>query len=291
MARDADVFAGGVAVVTGAGSGIGAGIARRAGALGMTVVAADINEAAAQNTVREIAEVGGKAEAVKVDVSQPEELDRLAELVFARHGEVRLLINNAGIETIGYSWEIPTARWEATLNINIHGVIHGVRAFVPRIIATGKEAWIGNLSSVGGFSHMPGQTAYTVTKHAVQAFSEGLYLEMEVKNLPIHVSTIVPGMLRTNIFNAEAGTGEPAGSAIHRRAMFEMMRDYGMDLDEGCRLFLEQMADNKFWVHSQPEMSEQIIGARIKFLSEQIPPIMPDVARQIAAAEAGESAT
>ncbi|MBB4613947.1 SDR family NAD(P)-dependent oxidoreductase [Novosphingobium taihuense] len=282
MAPDKDVFSGGVAVVTGAGSGIGAGLARRAGALGMTVVVTDINEASAAETVAAIEAAGGRAEAEKVDVSVPGELDRLAELVFDRHGEVRLLINNAGIETVGNSWEVPAARWEATLNINLHGVIHGVRAFVPRIIASGKEAWIGNLSSVGAFGQMPGQTAYTVTKHAVQAFSECLYLEMELKALPIHVSAIVPGMMRTNIFNAEAGEGEPDNAAKHRRAMFEMMRDHGMDLDEGCRLFLEQMAQNRFWVHSQPEMSKQIIGGRVKFLQEQIAPIMPDIARQIA---------
>jgi len=282
MARDKDVFEGGVAVITGAGSGIGAGLARRAGALGMTVVVTDINLAAAEQTVAEIKAAGGKAEAEKVDVSTPEELDRLAATVFGRHGSVRLLINNAGIETVGNTWEIPTARWEATLNINVHGVIHGVRAFVPHIIASGQEAWIGNLSSVGAFGQMPGQTAYTVTKHAVQSFSECLYLEMELKGLPIHVSAIVPGMLRTNIFNAEAGAGEPANAASHRKAMFEMMRDYGMDLDEGCRLFLEQMAQNKFWAHSQPEMSEQLIGGRVKFLQEQLPPIMPDLARQIA---------
>ncbi|MGE8134366.1 SDR family NAD(P)-dependent oxidoreductase [Novosphingobium subterraneum] len=283
MALDKDVFAGGVAVVTGAGSGIGAGLARRAGALGMTVVVTDINEAAAAETVAAIKAAGGKAEAEKVDVSIPEELDRLAELVFARHGEVRLLINNAGIETVGYTWEVPTARWEAALNINLHGVIHGVRAFVPRIIASGKEAWIGNLSSVGAFGQMPAQTAYIVTKHAVQAFSECLYLEMELKKLPIHVSAIIPGMMRTNIFNAEGGVGEPANASGHRRAMFEMMRDYGMDLDEGCRLFLEQMAENRFWVHSQPEMSEQALGSRIRFMQEQTPPVMPDIARQIAA--------
>ena len=75
---------------------------------------------------------------------------------------------------------------------------------------------------------------------------------------------------------------EDDGSTATARLMFEMMRDYGMDLDEGCRLFLEQMAENRFWVHSQPEMSEQIIGGRVKFLQEQIPPIMPDLARQIA---------
>src|SRR5215207_8398899 len=99
MNRDAEVFSGGVAVITGAGSGIGAGLARRAGALGMTVVVADIDETAAAATVDQIITAGGKADATRVDVSQPDELDRLAERVFAVHGEVRLLINNAGIET------------------------------------------------------------------------------------------------------------------------------------------------------------------------------------------------
>ncbi|MBO9723908.1 MAG: SDR family NAD(P)-dependent oxidoreductase [Novosphingobium sp.] len=281
MARDAEVFAGGVAVITGAGSGIGAGLARRAGALGMTVVVADINQTAAQATVDAIQSAGGAAEAVRVDVSRPEELDQLADHVFATHGDVRLLVNNAGIETVGFTWEIPVARWEATLDINIHGVIHGVRAFVPRMLESGKEAWIANLSSIGGFSVMPAQTAYIVTKHAVQAFSECLYLEMQLKEAPIHVSSIIPGMLKTNIFNAEAGAGEPEAAASHRRKMAEMMNAYGMDLDEGCRLFLEQIAENKFWVHSQPEMSRQVLEGRMAFFHNETPPLMPDIAHEI----------
>jgi NAD(P)-dependent dehydrogenase (short-subunit alcohol dehydrogenase family) len=282
MAQDADVFAGGVAVITGAGSGIGAGLARRAGALGMTVVVCDVNPATAQATAAAIVAAGGRAEAETVDVSRPEALDDLAERVFARHGAVRLLVNNAGIETIGYTWEVPAARWEATLNINLHGVIHGVRAFVPRIIASGQEAWIGNLASVGAFGQMPAQTAYTVTKHAVQAFSECLYLEMELKGLPIHVSSIVPGMVRTRIFDAANNDGEPAHSQGHRSAMAAMMRDHGMDLDQACRLFLEQIAENRFWVHNDPAMSAEIIAGRVRFLQDQTPPVMPDLARQIA---------
>ena len=281
MAHDADVFAGGVAVVTGAGSGIGAGLARRAGALGMTVVVADVNEAAAAETASRIVAAGGTAEAFRIDVSVPTELDRLADHVFGQYGEVRLLINNAGIETVGFTWEVPLERWEATLNINVHGVIHGVRAFVPRMIASGKEAWIGNLSSVGAFGIMPAQTAYTVTKHAVQSFSECLYLEMDLKAPQIHVSAIIPGMMKTNIFNAEGGAGEPSNAEGHRRKMFEMMRDYGMDLDEGCKLFLEQMAANKFWVHSQPEMSKDIIDGRIAFFQGQQAPVLAEMARRI----------
>ncbi len=281
MAKDIEAFADGVAVITGAGSGIGAGLARRAAALGMTVVVADIDLAAAEATARAISEASGKGEAVRVDVSDPAELDRLAAHVHARHGDVKLLVNNAGIETIGYSWEIPSDRWERTLDVNIHGVVHGVRAFLPRMIASGKEAWVANLSSVGGFSVMPAQTAYIMTKHAVQAFSECLYTEVELVGAPIHVASIIPGMLKTSIFNAGAGEGEPPAAAAHRRKMFEMMRDYGMDLDEGCRVILEQVAEGKFWVHTQPEMSREIIDARIAFFQGQEAPLLPDTVRHL----------
>jgi len=281
MAQDFEVFSGGVAVITGAGSGIGAGLARRAGELGMTVVVSDISEPRAQSVAGEIRANGGKAEAQIVDVAKPEELDRLAALVHDRFGDVRLLINNAGIETLGYVWEIPAARWEATLNINIHGVVHGVRAFVPYMLKSGKEAWIGNLSSIGGLSVMPTQTAYIITKHAVQAFSECLFLEMELAKAPIHVSSIIPGMIKTSIFDEAAGAGEPHAASHHRKVMREMMAAYGMDLSEGAKIFLEKMAAGEFWVSSQPEMTEMVTSGRIEFLRTQSVPTLGEQARQL----------
>lgn len=281
MTKDEEKFAGGVAVITGAGSGIGSGLARRAGELGMTVVVTDINGAAAEIVAVQIRDAGGKAEALMVDVSRPEELDRLAEAVFAKHGSVRLLVNNAGIETLGFSWEIPAARWEATLNINLHGVIHGVRAFVPRMLASSEECWIGNLASIGSFGMMPTQAAYTVTKHAVQSFSECLYLEMELKQAPIHIASIIPGMLKTGIFNAEGGAGEPAEAAQYRRTMHDMMAAYGMELDEGCRIIMEGLAANKFWVSTQPEMTTGLLASRIAFFEGQEPPVLAEQAKAL----------
>ncbi|HLU91333.1 MAG TPA: SDR family NAD(P)-dependent oxidoreductase [Pedomonas sp.] len=281
MTVDQQKFAGGVAVITGAGAGLGSGLARRAGALGMTVVVTDIDGGRAEKVAREIIEAGGKAEALVIDVSRPEELDRLAETVFERHGGVRLLINNAGIETLGYTWEIPAARWEATLDINIHGVIHGVRAFVPKMLAKGEEAWIANLASVGSFGMMPTQTAYILTKHAVQSFSECLYLEMEVAEAPIHVSSIIPGMVKTSIFDASAGEGEPEAAARHRKTMHDMMANYGMDLDEACKVILEQVAANKFWVSTQPEMTDSMVAERIAFLTAKEAPRLNDTTRQL----------
>lgn len=281
MTEEEKVFAGGVAVITGAGAGIGMGIARRCGQIGMTVVVTDIDLDRARKVAGEIVAAGGKAEALQVDVSRPEALDALAQDVFDRHGAVRLLVNNAGIETIGLTWEIPAARWEKTLDINIHGVVHGVRAFVPHMLRVGSEAWIGNLASVGSFGIMPTQTAYIMSKHAIQSFSECLYLEMEMAKAPINVCSIIPGMLKTSIFDAEAGEGEPASAARHRATMAHLMANHGMDLDEGCRRFVEGMARRQFFISSQPDMTDGSIAGRAAFLQAQEAPIMHDAAKQL----------
>lgn len=281
MTEEEKVFAGGVAVITGAGAGIGMGIARRCGQIGMTVVVTDIDIERARKVAGEIVAAGGKAEALQVDVSRPEALDALAQDVFDRHGAVRLLVNNAGIETMGLTWEIPAARWEKTLDINIHGIVHGVRAFVPHMLRVGSEAWIGNLASIGSFGIMPTQTAYIMSKHAIQSFSECLYLEMEMVKAPINVCSIIPGMLKTSIFDAEAGEGEPASAARHRATMADMMANYGMDLDEGCRRFVEGMAKRQFFISSQPDMTDDSIAGRVAFLQAQQAPIMHDAAKQL----------
>ncbi|MFT4054414.1 MAG: SDR family NAD(P)-dependent oxidoreductase [Novosphingobium sp.] len=281
MALEQDKFGGGVAVVTGAGAGIGMGLSRRFAGIGMHVVVTDVSIERAEGVVAQIQANGGKAEALQVDVSKPEALDELAETVFAKHGSVRVLVNNAGIETMGYTWEIPAARWEATLDINIHGVVHGCRAFIPRMIAQGGESWIANLASIGAFGQMPTQTAYMMTKHAVQSFTECLYLELEHAGHPIHVSSIIPGMLKTSIFEASAGKGEPEAAARHRTIMREMAMAYGMDLDEGCAIFVRKMAENLFWVDSQPEMTTDAVNSRLEFLGRQGEPRLTEQSRAL----------
>jgi len=281
MMHEQRVFQGGVAVVTGAGSGIGMGIAKRCAAIGMTVIVTDIDEARARAVAAEIESTGGRAEAIQVDVSRPEALDALAADIFARHGSVRLLVNNAGIETLGLTWEIPAARWETTLNVNIHGVVHGVRAFVPHMLKAGQEAWIANLSSVGAFGQMPTQTAYIMSKHAIQAFSECLHLELEMTGAPIHVSSVIPGMLKTGIFAAEAGKGEPESASRHRATMAHMMASYGMDLDEGCQRIVAAIAANRFWADTQPEMTNDLVAGRIAFLQGREAPVLSDQTRQL----------
>lgn len=281
LTRAESKLAGGVAVITGAGAGIGAGFARRAGELGMIVYVTDISLDRAEATAKVIKETGGSAEALQVDVSVPMELDRLADYVFSRHGSVRLLINNAGIETMGFAWEIPVTRWDATLDINIRGVIYGVRAFVPRMLKSGEECWVANLGSVGSFGVMPTQTAYLLTKHAVQAFSEGLFLEMKLVRASIHICSVLPGMLKTSIFDAEAGREEPESASTYRKSMHDMMSAQGMDLDEGCRVMMREIAEGKFWVSSQPQMTADATSFRAEFLKKQRDPEVTEQAKYL----------
>lgn len=275
---DLSVFTGGVAVVTGAGAGLGEGLARRAAELGMTVVVADIDETRAQAVAEDIQSKGQSAVAIKVDVSKAEELDRLADWVEENQGPVRLLVNNAGVETIGNSWELSADLWDRTLDINIHGVIHGVRAFLPRMIASGQKGFVANLASVGAFGQMPLQTAYIVTKHAVQSFSECLHLELELKQSKVQVSSIIPGMVKTRIFQDAKPSQDPM-AAHHQKIMRDMMATYGMDLDEACRVIFDQMAAGHFWVSTQPEMTMNLAANRALFLTERTAPTLTDETR------------
>jgi NAD(P)-dependent dehydrogenase (short-subunit alcohol dehydrogenase family) len=268
------VFKGGVAVITGAGSGIGEGLARLAAQQSMRVVLADVALDRAEAVAEDIRAAGAEALAVHTDVSEPEALDRLAAITHETYGDVTLLVNNAGIETLGFVWELPAALWEKTLNINIHGAIHGVRAFVPRMLDSGKRAWIANTSSIGGLGIMPIQTSYVLSKHAILSFSECLYLEMQVKKAPIHVSAILPGPVATRIFD-DSTTGADPVNARHREIMRSMLKSEGIGGYAAAELILPQIAAGKFWVSTHPETTQEFANNRARHLSALADPALP----------------
>ncbi|MCX2981765.1 SDR family NAD(P)-dependent oxidoreductase [Halieaceae bacterium IMCC14734] len=271
MTEQLDRLRGGVAVITGAASGIGEALALQAAELDMSVVLADISKQRIDELAGTIEANGGRALAVETDVSKPEALDALADAAYDAFGEVRLLVNNAGIETLGFSWEIPAATWDKALGININGVVHGVRAFAPRMIAAGKPAFIANTSSVGGLGIMPVQTAYIMSKHAVLAFSECLRLEMELKQAPIEVSVILPGPVATRIFIDAEGGADPI-SELHREQMKAMLTHSGISANEAAQLILPQIASGNFWVSTHPEMTAEMAEQRAQTLTDRPQP-------------------
>lgn len=259
-----DDFAGGVAVITGAGAGIGAGLAREAARIGMTVIVADIAADRAAEVVADITARGGRGEPATVDVRDDAAMDALAAAVRRRHGKVRLVINNAGVEMLGFSWELSAEQWRRSTDINVMGVVNGVRAFAPGMIEdtrAGGRAAIANVSSVGGLSCSPMMAPYTVSKHAVLSFTECLLLEMELTGHPIDISLIVPAMVRSRIFD-DAPVAAGAGWAEAYRAQLHARMGDAMDVDEAARVIFEGLAERRYWVSTQPEATQAVAGRR-----------------------------
>lgn len=272
------MFNDGVAVITGAGSGIGEALARRAASRGMKVVLADIDADRIDRVASEIRDIGGAAVGVQTDVADPAALDRLAAVTYAVFGDVRLLVNNAGVETVGYVWDIPADLWERSFKINVLGVVNGVRAFAPRMLELGSPAHIANVASVGAISMFPGETAYICGKHAVLSFTEGLYLEMRMQGKPIHISAVMPGPVATRIFDDAKGAG---AAEHHHRSVMKTMLAEGMQPGEAARIILDGIAKGDFWVSTHPELTAQAARGRAEYLSGLKAPILAETARNI----------
>lgn len=274
-------FAGGTAVITGAGSGIGEGIARVAGSLGMNVVLADVARDRIEQVAAEIEAAGGAALPIVTDVTDIAALERLADAAYARFGEVRLMVNNAGIETIGFSWEISDETWDRLLSINIRGVVHGSRIFARRMLEGGKAGYISNIASIGALGMMPTQAPYMMSKHAVLSFTECLFLEMQLKNAPIQVSAVLPAQVRTRIFE-DAPADRGSGFVERQREMMHaMITEVGLTPEEAGHAILKGIAAGDFWVSTHPEATAQMATARSDYLAKLAPPTMAEQARAL----------
>ena len=185
-----------VAVITGAGSGIGAALAKGFAKQGMRVVVADINEANAQATATSI---GNTAIARRVDVADSEAVQALADFCFSDLGQVDLLINNAGVFQGGLSWERSNEDWDWALGVNLYGIIHGIRAFVPRMIAQDTDGHVVNTASVAAYVAGPMSAPYVVSKSAAMSVSECLALDLQMVNAKIGASVLTPSNFNTSI--------------------------------------------------------------------------------------------
>ncbi|MFL6599871.1 MAG: SDR family NAD(P)-dependent oxidoreductase [Steroidobacteraceae bacterium] len=207
------------AVVTGGGSGIGAALCWRWARAGMKVVVADIDLAAAERVCVALQAAGHTALAAKVDVSQATEVEQLAVLAYETYGSVDLLCNNAGIVPSGRYrpvWEYPLEDWQWAFDVNVMGVVHGLRSFVPRMLAQNTPAHIVNTASVAGLVSGSGSPVYSAAKHAVVRVTEALYASLQELHAPIGVTLLCPGLVNTRIYESERNRPEnlrPASGA------------------------------------------------------------------------------
>ncbi|KQX53273.1 MULTISPECIES: SDR family NAD(P)-dependent oxidoreductase [unclassified Streptomyces] len=250
----AEVFGGRTAVITGASSGIGAGLARHAAGLGMKLVLADIAADRLAAFAEELRAGGAEVESVVTDVAEPASVEALADTAYTRFGTVDLLVNNAGIMSMGWSWEIPAERWDAMLRINIGGYVNGIRAFVPRMLERGAKAWVVNVSSIGGMLPSPLMAPYSVTKFGTLALTESLHHEMLMKGAPIQVSVVTPGSVKSEIFRAaRPGETVPPEIAAFNEQLQTLADEHGLTPEEHAERVFEMVAEGKYWAIPQPE--------------------------------------
>jgi len=200
-------YTGKVAVVTGGASGIGWGIAERCAAEGMKVVIADIEGPALQKAARTLQEGGAEVLAVRTDVSKIGDVEALAQKTVDTFGGIHLLFNNAGVNTENSLrkpvWENTIADWEWMLSVNLWGVVHGVKVFLPIMMRQNTECHIVNTASMAGLIAEPQLVIYAVTKQGIIALSEGLYIQLKERKSPIGVSVLCPAFVSSRLFEAE----------------------------------------------------------------------------------------
>jgi NAD(P)-dependent dehydrogenase (short-subunit alcohol dehydrogenase family) len=206
-------FSGKLAVITGGGSGIGRAIAHRLAREGMRVVIADVEERALADTVDALRRAGAEADGVQVDVTDYGSVEHAALEVAERHGNVHLQLNNAGVGALEDVplWELPLNDWRWTFAVNVWGVIHGLKAFLPAMLAHGEPGHVVNTSSGnGGLVLVPSTPIYAASKAAVSAITETLHLQLRARAANIKASVLYPGphVVATNIFDAKRNRPE-----------------------------------------------------------------------------------
>jgi NAD(P)-dependent dehydrogenase (short-subunit alcohol dehydrogenase family) len=274
-------LSGRVAVVTGAASGIGRGLAERFAAERMKVVLADIEEGPLAAAEGELATAGADVLAVVTDVASRASVDALAAATAERFGPVHVLCNNAGVAAgMGPIWEATEADWQWVLGVNLMGVVHGVQAFVPGMVAHGEPAHVVNTSSVLGLSS-GGGSVYSVSKHAVTRLSEGLYHDLRSAGAAVGVSVLCPGMIATRIVTADRNRpahlrnpdGEDPPEVLGRRAVVqERFLEVGMPPAEVAGMVVDAIHDDRFYVLTHPDMIRPQVEERLRAILADAPP-------------------
>ena len=252
-----------VAVITGAASGIGRGLAERFAAEGMKVVLADVEKEQLVKLEADLSAKGATVLAVRTDVSKASEVEDLAAQTLDTFGAVHILCNNAGVVCSRPIWEHTLADWEWVLGVNLWGVIHGIRTFVPHMLAQGDECHIVNTASILGLVGGSGEGIYKVSKHGVVVLSETLADELAQKGANIQVHVLCPGWVRTGILASDRNRPDalqnPAtetplhqqtlGGSQNARAEMEA----GLSPAEVAAQVYNAIQNGTFYIHTHPE--------------------------------------
>ncbi len=262
-----------VAVVTGAASGIGRSLAGRLAVEGMHVVLADVEERALRDAV---AGIGGDAVACTTDVTSMESVEALAEFTYDTFGAVHVLCNNAGVFQGGLLWECTDADFEWTLGVNVMGIVHGVRAFVPRMLVAGTEGHVVNTVSMAGLASTPFSGPYDVSKFAAMAATECLAHDLASVGAAIKVSALCPGLVDTGISRsrrnrpAALDTPQSDSGAFVEQALVDGTAG-SMSPAAVADLVLEAIRAEHFLVPTRPSYAGQLADRTEDLVARNLP--------------------
>jgi NAD(P)-dependent dehydrogenase (short-subunit alcohol dehydrogenase family) len=269
-----------VAAVTGAASGLGRSMALAFAAEGMDVALADVDEVSLSAVQEEVLAKNVRAITLKVDVSQADQVEGFRDQTLTRLGGVHVVCNNAGVSPLGPVWENSVADWEWILGVNLWGVIHGVRAFTPHLLAQ-DEGHIVNTASVAGLISPPGSGAYNVTKHAVVALSETLQHDLRERSSRVGVSVLCPAYVPTRITESERSRPKELGVAtkspetLAREAMLKKAVTSGkVSADQVAQAVVAAIKAGRFYILTHPRI-KGAIQARMEDILESRPPRNP----------------
>lgn len=269
-----------VAVVTGGASGIGLAMANAFASAGCSVVLSDVQADALAAAEAEVGAHGVATMSVLTDVSDREQVDALATAVMERFGAVHVVCNNAGVASRAEPWAGSIEAWEWTMGVNFWGVVYGVRAFLPLVAASGG-GHIVNTASIAGL--FPGfGPSYAASKHAVVAITESLYHSVAMSPVPIGVSCVCPGWVRTGIMDADRNWPSDRGELPLDDELSAVQIDYvRRAIDEGTQpaavadLVVDAVRSNRYWVFPHPDFLE-IAVQRFHSIAEQLDPAQPE---------------
>ena len=269
-----------VAVITGGASGLGRAFADKAASLKMKLVLGDIRAEPLQQAVAELTSAGAEVVALAGDVSKPEYIEALAALATDSFGAVHCLFNNAGVGSGGLIWENTVKDWQWVLNVNLWGVIHGVRTFTPLMLAAARndpdyEGHIVSVSSIAGLIAPGLMGAYNVSKHAVVAHSESLYHDLAKVEPRIAASVLCPGFTPTGISKSHISRpadmqniGGPTDSMIKAQQMIERAVSAGrLTAVDVANITFDAIREKQFYILSHPNFMK-LVKARLEDIAE-----------------------
>lgn len=267
------------AVLTGAASGFGLELARRCAGLGMKIVMADVQQDALDRAAAEVAELGqskgAEVLACRLDVSKAEEVEALGAAVLARFGAPHLVFNNAGVGAGGLIWEHTLADWQWVIGVNLMGVAHGVRVFVPMMLAAAAadpdwEGHVVNTASMAGLVNMPNMGAYNVSKHAVVSLSETLFQDLRLVTTQVAASVLCPYFVPTGIHQSERvrpdelPAAAPTRSQLVGQAMAAKAVTAGkVSAAEVAGKVIDAVLAGQFYIYSHPQ-AVGLVGTRLE---------------------------